>query len=552
MKQSVQRLTVGLIGAVIGVTSSSSSLRAQDFATSATKQQVATCNNVAELSDCHPHYPTGCSAAKKPRYDAYLNYLKDQDPSPTAQVSKILTEQDWMAKEAQLADLDLTKTNHATHAKELADLDEGKIVGIVGYVYYRVTNSGETSNCQLTGIDNNDFHIGLGFDSSVAARLAAGQAVPEMQSTSIIVEMTPQYRANHHPKWTGDTVDQLIGHQVKAVGQLIVDNEHMAGKDDCGSPDAEATCWRSSIWELHPVVAFYYCPSDSCAANSADWVALDGPINLAQPSPKPLTVAPAPVRLIARADDGASVTVAANDGAPKTLAVAPKAQPAVRQLKAGDTVRVTLAGSQAQTVEVGTVSATRGQRLIALLIAFVVIAALLMLLRVSPKELVRGKDGPYSKSHFQVALWFFALISGYLATLGLRWWASGWSLVGGVGIPTDLLVISGISAFTFVGAKAVTINKMAQSAAVQAAKSKNTPPSFPSDLVNDDAGRPDLGDTQMILITLVAVATYLAMLFSWWSVISLAANIMMPNIDSTLVAVFGLGQGAYLVKKQIE
>ena len=54
-----------------------------------------------------------------------------------------------------------------------------------------------------------------------------------------------------------------------------------------------------------------------------------------------------------------------------------------------------------------------------------------------------------------------------------------------------------------------------------------------------------------LLITLIAVGTYLVTVFSWLGVLHLAAQIQMPNIDSTLVAVFGLGQGAYLVKKQI-
>src|SRR5258708_36620623 len=108
-----------------------------------------------------------------------------------------------------------------------------------------------------------------------------------------------------------------------------------------------------------------------------------------------------------------------------------------------------------------------------------------------------------------------------------------------------------MSAFTFVGAKSVTVSKMAQSATFATAKQVAAPSHFPDDLVNDDAGNPDLGDAQMVLITLIAVGTYVMTVFSWLGVVHLAAQVPMPNIDSTLVAVFGLGQGAYLVKKQI-
>jgi hypothetical protein len=199
----------------------------------------------------------------------------------------------------------------------------------------------------------------------------------------------------------------------------------------------------------------------------------------------------------------------------------------------------------------GSVPVSARRRVAALAVSFGSIFAVLWLLHASPRRLVLGEDGRYSKSKFQVALWFATVIAGYLATVGLRWWGSGWTVAGGVGIPTDLLVISGISAFTFVGAKQVTVNKMAQSAAFAAAKQTVVPSRFPDDLVNDDAGNPDLGDTQMILITLIAVGTYLMTVFSWLGTLQLAAQVQMPDIGTTLVAVFGLGQGAYLVKKQI-
>jgi hypothetical protein len=550
-----QSLFVGVAVVLVVGTATLSADRAHDLAKEASKQHVATCADVATLDACHPGFATGCSASQRPRYDAYLNFLKDQDPPPSLAPLATLTERDWVTKEAQLADLGLTKGNHAAKADALAGLGEGNIYTTVGYVYYRVTNSGETSNCQLTGRDNNDFHIGIGFDAAMAAQLASGKTVPDAQATSIIVEMTPQYRAQHHPKWTQAAVDALIGHEVKVVGQLIADSEHMSAKDDCGDPDAETTCWRKTVWELHPVTQFYFCPSDSCTANGSGWQPLDDSVSFTTTVSGAGGTSTGFGRLIAKSSDSTRITVApARSSEPAVLPVASAARTQVADLKEGDTVHVTTtSGSspQVEAIAVKTVVVSARRRAAALTLAFVAVLGTLWLLHASPRRLVLGEDGRYSKSKFQVAVWFITLIAGYLATIGLRWWASDWTLVGGVGIPTDLLVISGISAFTFVGAKSVTVSKMAQSPAFAAMKQAVAPSHFPDDLINDDRGNPDLGDAQMVLITLVAVGTYVATVFSWLGVLHLAAQIQMPNIDSTLVAVFGLGQGAYLVKKQI-
>jgi hypothetical protein len=69
------------------------------------------------------------------------------------------------------------------------------------------------------------------------------------------------------------------------------------------------------------------------------------------------------------------------------------------------------------------------------------------------------------------------------------------------------------------------------------------------DLVQNDLGQADLGDFQMILITLVAVALFLTKAFSSMSEMSIIHDIYLPDVDTTLLSVFGIGQGAYLVKK---
>lgn len=68
-------------------------------------------------------------------------------------------------------------------------------------------------------------------------------------------------------------------------------------------------------------------------------------------------------------------------------------------------------------------------------------------------------------------------------------------------------------------------------------------------LFQDDAGRADLGDTQMILITLIAIATYVVTCFHQLGNLEIAQEVSLPDIDSYLLASFGIGQAAYLAKK---
>jgi len=73
-------------------------------------------------------------------------------------------------------------------------------------------------------------------------------------------------------------VNALQGKQVKVVGQLMVDNDHYNSGDDCGFPGAKPACWRSTVWEVHPISKFYECNLNSvCDENSpaSAWTDLD-------------------------------------------------------------------------------------------------------------------------------------------------------------------------------------------------------------------------------------------------------------------------------------
>jgi hypothetical protein len=189
-----------------------------------------------------------------------------------------------------------------------------------------------------------------------------------------------------------------------------------------------------------------------------------------------------------------------------------------------------------------------------------------------PQQLIIGLDNRYSNSKFQIAVWFFVLITSYVAALWMRRWAAGPAFIGGVNIPSNLLLLSGMSVLTYGGAKAITATK--NGGPGQLEKSRADKPRFLFDLTHDDGvpaqpaqpetdGKPavaakpavppqfDFGDFQMLIVTLIAVATYVVLIFNFFGTIQYVKVTSLPDVDTTLLAAFGLGQGAYLTKKAV-
>ena len=213
-----------------------------------------------------------------------------------------------------------------------------------------------------------------------------------------------------------------------------------------------------------------------------------------------------------------------------------------------------------------------------------------------PFKLIVGLDNRYSNSKLQAALWFWVLLATYLDVLYFRISVAGLDFLGGINIPQNLLLLSGMSAITFTGAKAITTakvnaanvnavnavnaaaapaNKLVQAAAVAAvdrgadvsvvvpaaATANNIPPqdpknslddgeeSFWRDIVQNDFGNFDFGDFQMVIVTLLAIVTYVLAVHHYVGAISLTASTSLPDVDTTILSTFGLGQGAYLAKK---
>jgi hypothetical protein len=265
--------------------------RAHDLASKAASQHPATCPGTGmTLQVCHEKYPDGCSASARPNYDAYLDFLKDQDPGANLAPTEDLAATDFQQKESALPKR-LGKINHAAFANQFATLGEGNIYSVVAYLYFVGDTSksdschpsfSETSNCRLIGADTFDYHLGLGFDSALAAKSRAhptpcDATSRELEKNSVVAEMTPYTR---HPKWTFDRLNALQGQQVKVVGQLMADNEHFNKNDDCHYRfgPVQPSCWRSTVWEMHPITQFYVCKaSGGCTPSSPprDWTNLD-------------------------------------------------------------------------------------------------------------------------------------------------------------------------------------------------------------------------------------------------------------------------------------
>ena len=165
---------------------------------------------------------------------------------------------------------------------------------VIAYLYFAQDTSkaspghtvaGETANCRIADPAEFDYHIGLGFDANLAAQARSqhpqsGALFTQLEKGSVVAEMTPFPRDTRHPNWTFARVNSHQGEQVKVVGQLMVDNDHFNTKDDCGVQGAAAGCWRSTVWEVHPLMKFYVCNlSSGCDASSPDsaWTDLDNP-----------------------------------------------------------------------------------------------------------------------------------------------------------------------------------------------------------------------------------------------------------------------------------
>jgi len=328
----------------------------------------------------------------------------------------------------------------------------------------------------------------------------------------------------------------------------------------------------------------------------------------------------------------------------------------IKSFHPGDRVRVDIKGNTELHDLLGPWSvpkecASASDRLLVLATcALVILGLATAVTKGAPLKFIVGADNRYSNSKFQIAVWFWVVISSYLATVVCRLWFAGWDFLGGVNIPQNLLVLSGLSAITYGGAKAITTSKVnaamaPKSGGTGGAQSVSGSPGNPNqarqnlgnpginananqananapnanppnppvantanqgganppnanaattapanlsfafsgqisppamqfsgtgsfssvqnpkkplqpgeerffrDLTQNDCGDFDFGDFQMVVVTLIAVGMYMLLVFHFLESIEFLKTASLPDVDTTILAGFGIGQGAYLAKK---
>ena len=248
----------------------------------------------------------------------------------------------------------------------------------------------------------------------------------------------------------------------------------------------------------------------------------------------------------------------------------PSLRAELKTFHVGDHIRLDITNvngaNQLQDVQgLWSVSVGLLRRTLALAIsALLVLGLATAVTRGAPLKFIVGMDNRYSNSKFQVAAWFWLLISTYLATVALRVTCAGWEFLGAVDIPQNLLMLSGLSALTYGGAKAITtakVNAALNPILTNAGAATPAPNPDPKnslqpgqekllrDLVQNDLGAFDFGDFQMLVVTLLAISIYLVLIFHFLGTIAFTRSLTLPDVDTTILATFGLGQGAYLTKK---
>ena len=238
-----------------------------------------------------------------------------------------------------------------------------------------------------------------------------------------------------------------------------------------------------------------------------------------------------------------------------------------------------------------------------------------------PSRFITGHDGHLSNSQFQLALWFGVVAIAYGSLLVLRFLVLGVDFIGGISLTSNVLMLTGLSAVTFGGAKLITTQKQnaaaaeaaeqakgaadtakttADAAQVTAAAAANLNANDPSaatataaaevavvtaadttadavqlakkaaatptaagtasktaakpsfmDLFQNGEGETDLGDFQMVLVSVAAAGIFAVSSIHAMLWLHIASAVSLPDVDSALLATFGLGQGAYLTKKAV-
>ena len=180
--------------------------------------------------------------------------------------------------------------------------------------------------------------------------------------------------------------------------------------------------------------------------------------------------------------------------------------------------------------------------------ALVVIWAVISLIGGSWNVLrfIQGEDHRPSTSKAQWLLWTIVILFSYVAIYAARAQRGHFEALGEV--PANVLVALGLTTATMAVAKGI-------------AMSKRQPPATAATLgisdlrflVQENDGSPDLSKAQMLAWTFVALSVYVLVVVNQVHGIvhDVPGSIGIPDIDGSLMALMGLGQGGYIAKKVV-
>lgn len=152
----------------------------------------------------------------------------------------------------------------------------------------------------------------------------------------------------------------------------------------------------------------------------------------------------------------------------------------------------------------------------------------------------KGYDGATSTSKLQFFLWTMAVLYAYIMIATDAYFNHG-IVTTGLSIPQNLILAMGLSAATMLAAKGIASNYADTDLIDKSDTSKGG-------LFFDDDGYPDLAKIQLMAWTSVGIGIFLLKTMND-IVGSTGASTQLPDIDGTLLALMGIGQGSYVGKK---
>jgi hypothetical protein len=160
-----------------------------------------------------------------------------------------------------------------------------------------------------------------------------------------------------------------------------------------------------------------------------------------------------------------------------------------------------------------------------------------------------GVDGRYSSSRFHGLCWTIVVFVAYTALYLARVHAGTTEAFHD--IPPNVLTALGLSLGTTAAAAGITSSRVARNPQHKT-HSPRSALTFAA-LVEDDEGNPDLAKAQLMVWTFVSLGVYIVATADAVARTLAAANGTplppLPDIDTTLLVLSGIGQGSYLATK---